>query len=102
MYRFGWFSTGRDRAAGDLLTAARDGILRGEIDGEVAFVFCSREPGEAAESDRFIKLVEEYRIPLVCFSYRKFRERAKQPDPDPSAPMPRWRAPVHSTLRWTR
>ena len=65
MYQFGWFSTGRDEAARQLLRAARDGIARGEIEAELAFVFCSREPGESAESDLFIRLVEGYGIPLV-------------------------------------
>jgi len=82
MYQLGWFSTGRDKAARDLLEAAWDSIQSGEIKAGIAFVFCSREPGESPESDLFIKQVEEYRIPLVCFSYQKFK--AGQDDTLPS------------------
>ena len=74
MLQLGWFSTGRDRAARDLLTAANSAIKRGEIEAEIAFVFCNREPGESEESDLFIKLVEDYHIPLICFSYQKYRK----------------------------
>ena len=91
MYRFGWFSTGMDEAARDLLTAAYNSIRQGEIEGEIAFVFCNREPGEAQESDLFIRLVNDYRIPLVCFSYREYKKLQGQRNPEPSGPMPQWR-----------
>ncbi|MDP2729768.1 MAG: formyltransferase family protein [Dehalococcoidales bacterium] len=89
-YQFGWFSTGRDSAARDLLTAVKDSIRQGEIEGELAFVFCSREPGEAEESDSFITLVEDYHIPLICFSYQKFKARQSSSTTDQSA-LPAWR-----------
>jgi len=91
MYQFGWFSTGRDEAARDLLTAVYDSIRQGEIEGEIAFVFCNREPGESQESDSFIQLVKDYRIPLVCFSYQKYRRLQGERNPEPSGPMPQWR-----------
>ncbi|MFC1958644.1 phosphoribosylglycinamide formyltransferase [Chloroflexota bacterium] len=91
MYQFGWFSTGRDNAARDLLTAAMDSIKQGEIEGEIAFVFCSREPGEAEKSDLFIKLVEDYRIPLVCFSYQKFKGRQSTPATNQAGTLAAWR-----------
>ncbi len=75
MYKLGWFSTGRDKAARDLLEVAWNSIKLGEIEAEIAFVFCNREPGEAEESDLFLKMVEEYRIPLVCLSYQKFKAK---------------------------
>ncbi|GAH86362.1 unnamed protein product, partial [marine sediment metagenome] len=43
-YKLGWFSTGRDKAARDLLTVAQRSIALGEIEAEIAFVFCNREP----------------------------------------------------------
>ncbi len=73
MYKLGWFSTGRDKAARDLLTVVQRGIALGEIEAELAFIFCNREPGEASESDLFLKLVEGYAVPLVCFSYQRFK-----------------------------
>ena len=65
MLKIGWFSTGRDEAARDLLTTVVDKIRDGTIDGEIAFVFCNRERGEAAESDRFLDLVESYGFPTA-------------------------------------
>ena len=72
-YQLGWFSTGRDKAARDLLTVAQRSIALGEIRAEIAFVFSNREPGESKETDLFLRLVKSYGIPLVCFSYRKFK-----------------------------
>jgi len=72
-YRLGWFSTGRDKAARDLLTVAQRSIALGEIRGEITFVFCNREPGESKESDLFHKLVKSYGLPLVSFSSRSFK-----------------------------
>ena len=72
-YQLGWFSTGRDKAAQDLLEAAQSSIELGEIKADIAFTFGNRESGESRESDQFFKAVEGYHIPLICFSYEKFR-----------------------------
>ena len=73
MLNIGWFSTGRDEAARQLLQAVRENIHNGEIGGKIKFVFSNREPGEAKESDLFFELVRSYGIPLVCFSHKKFK-----------------------------
>ena len=91
MLKIGWFSTGRDKAARDLLTVINDSIRQGEIDSEIELVFCNREPGESEESDLFIALVEDYRIPLVCFSYQKFKSSRGMRNPRPGEPLPMWR-----------
>jgi len=90
MYRLGWFSTGRDKAARDLLRAVRDNIKNGEIKAELQFVFSNREPGESGESDRLFKMVEDYNIPLICFSYEKFRDRQGEHDKQKRT-LPSWR-----------
>jgi len=72
-YRLGWFSTGRDKAARDLLTVAQRSIALGEIEAEIAFVFCNRKPGEARESDLFLELVKSYGLPLAAFSSKDFK-----------------------------
>jgi len=72
-YRLGWFSTGRDKAARDLLTVAQRSIALGEIEAEIAFVFCNRKPGEARESDLFLELAESYGLPLAAFSSKDFK-----------------------------
>ena len=73
MLNIGWFSTGRDEAARQLLQAVQDKIHSGDIGGKINFVFSNREPGEANESDLFFELVRSYDIPLVCLSHKKFK-----------------------------
>jgi folate-dependent phosphoribosylglycinamide formyltransferase PurN len=75
MYRIGWFSTGRDEAARDLLRTICHSIEKGEIGAQIVFVFSSREPGEHGESDLFFELVRSYKIPLVCLSSTKYQHR---------------------------
>ena len=79
MLTIGWFSTGRDEAARDLLRAAWEAIQRGELKARIAVVFSNRERGQDPESDRFFEQVEGYGIPLVCLSSRRFREDRGQP-----------------------
>lgn len=73
-YKLGWFSTGRDKAARDLLRTVCSGIKEGEIRAEIIFVFSNREQGDKKESDAFFKLVHRYQIPLICLSSDKFKE----------------------------
>jgi phosphoribosylglycinamide formyltransferase-1 len=75
LLNIGWFSTGRDEAARQLLQTVQESIQAGEIEGKINFVFSNREPGEARESDLFFDLVHRHNIPLVCLSHRKFRSR---------------------------
>lgn len=82
MYQVGWFSTGRGPGSRGLLTSAHDRINQGKLEAAISFVFCSREPGEAPGSDQFIDLVNSYRIPLICFSSRRFRRELKARSPD--------------------
>jgi len=91
MYQLGWFSTGRDKAARDLLQAVQSQITLGEIQAEIVFVFCSREPGESEESDTFLRQVDDYRIPLICFSYQRFKARQGVPTTSQDRTLPRWR-----------
>ena len=91
MYQLGWFSTGRDKAARDLLKAAQSAIKLGEIRAEIAFVFSNHEPGESEESDLFFKLVESYHIPLIYFSYRKFKARSGTLVTEQAGALPSWR-----------
>jgi len=72
MKGIGWFSTGRDQAARELLATVHSAMAAGDIPGRLLFVFCNREPGEAAESDRFLEQVRGYGLPLLCLSSRRF------------------------------
>ena len=91
MYQLGWFSTGRDKAARDLLQTVISSIKQGEIEAEIAFVFSSREPGESRDSDLFLKLVGDYHLPLVCFSYQRFKAGEVTALTGQARTLPLWR-----------
>jgi phosphoribosylglycinamide formyltransferase-1 len=90
-YKVGWFSTGRGPGSKALLKAAQDAIKSGELDAEIEFVFCSRDRGETGPTDQYLDMVRDYGIPLVSFSYQKYRAMRGMPNPDPSEPLPPWR-----------
>jgi phosphoribosylglycinamide formyltransferase-1 len=92
MLRIGWFSTGRDEAACQLLEAAWQAIQAGELRARIVFVFSNRERGENPASDRFLDLVEGYGIPLVCLSSKRFRQERGEPPARAGEPLPAWRA----------
>jgi len=91
LYQLGWFSTGRDKAARDLLKAVKNSIELGEVEAEIAFVFSSREPGESAASDLFLELVRGYGIPLICFSYHRFKAEKGAETGGKKSALPHWR-----------
>lgn len=70
--KIGWFSTGRDEEARRLLIEVLREIDSGNINIDIAFVFCNREERESRESDRFIRLVRERGFKLITFSSSKF------------------------------
>jgi len=92
MLHIGWFSTGRDEAACQLLEAAWRAIQAGELNARIAFVFSNREREENPASDRFFDLVEGYGIPLVCLSSKRFRQERGAPFARAGEPLPAWRA----------
>ena len=91
MYQFGWFSTGRGKGSRALLEAAQMSIKQSDINAEIAFVFLSREPGESTETDLFIEQIESYHIPLVCFSYQKFKAIKDTTSNQQGDLLPQWR-----------
>ncbi|MFA4043443.1 MAG: hypothetical protein HZRFUVUK_000208 [Candidatus Fervidibacterota bacterium] len=76
--RIGWFSTGRDEAAIELLTTALNSIRSGELNLEIAFVFCNRELHESPHSDAFIELVKREGLTLITFSSAKFEPQLRK------------------------
>jgi phosphoribosylglycinamide formyltransferase-1 len=87
--KLGWFSTGRDEAARELLQIVVHHISNGTIHAEIRYVFCNRERGESLESDRFIELAEKLRIPIVLFSSRDFLSSLRDKDKE------EWRSVYH-------
>jgi len=88
----GWFSSGRDEAARQLLRVVQQKIQEGEIAAEIVFVFSNREPGEARESDLFFDLVKGLRIPLICFSSKRFEGAYGPAASVEGTSLPAWRA----------
>lgn len=74
MYRVGWFSSGRGPASRALLTTMKDSIDRGDVEAEIAFVFCNRDRGFDPETDKFFDLADSYGLPVVTFGSRSFRD----------------------------
>ncbi len=80
MFKFGWWSTGRDLDALKLFDAVYNACHSGEIPGKFSYCFISRERGEFPESDTLIKRVEECKIPLILFSARNFLPDLRKTD----------------------
>lgn len=85
MLRLGWFSTGRGPGSRNLLKTVMDGKLKGELDIDVAFVFCNwdntEEPNPKKDQrDLFFKMVEGYGIPLIAESWKKFKPEMRARD----------------------
>jgi len=92
VFQIGWFSTGRDEAAIELLKIVVDHISKGTIPAEIRYVFCNRERGESLESNRFIQFVEGLRIPLILFSSKDFCPSLRQKD------LEAWRVSYHQEI----
>lgn len=90
--RLGWFATGRGQTSGKLLRAAQSATEAGELDAEIAFVFCNREQGEDQNTDSFLEQVRQQGIPLVCLSSRDFRRARGEKPVRKGEPLPKWRA----------
>jgi phosphoribosylglycinamide formyltransferase-1 len=90
-YKIGWFSTGRGQGSMNLLNAMVKAIIAEEVKGEIAFVVCSREQNEAEGSDRYIKQVQDYGIPLIQFSSKKFMPDLRSAGKADPAAMRQWR-----------
>lgn len=89
--RIGWFATARGSGSYNLLLATTAAIERGELDAEIAFVFCNRDPGEAEATDRFFELVHANNIPLLTLSSVRFRRARDGARSRPGSPLPQWR-----------
>lgn len=84
----GWFSTGRDQAARDLLSTVMRQRDQGLLDVDIVFAFCNfdadDDPGtpESAERQRFFELVRSYDIKLLTLSWKKLRASMKDAKKD--------------------
>jgi folate-dependent phosphoribosylglycinamide formyltransferase PurN len=91
MLHIGWFSTARGNSSRILLNSVFEKIKTNHLDAQIDFVFCSREPGESEATDLFISQVHDYKIPLICFSVKKFAQACHQPIGAKDGDLPGWR-----------
>ena len=78
MLNIGWFSSGRDEAAIDLLKVVSEAIQSGIIKGKISFVFVTREKGEKPESDKFIEFAENLGLKIIALSHRNFEPELRK------------------------
>jgi phosphoribosylglycinamide formyltransferase-1 len=99
MMRIGWFSTGRDEAARNLLKTVMRKKEQGFFDVGISFVFSNWEEGEEpshpdfAMREMFYDLVRGYGIPLVSLSWKKFMPVLKKQDRE------KWRTEYGKEMR---
>ena len=98
MLQLGWFSSGNDEMARELLLEVWRRRARESLEVEIPFVFCNREPGGspttkiAADRVRFLAMVKELGIDLVTVDHLKvepeLRKQGLAKTTDHSKPSP--------------
>ncbi len=91
MYEIGWFSSGRDAAARELLLSVHNALAESKLPAHIHFVFSNQEPGESAESDEFFKLVKDLGLELACFSSAGFEPAMRKKGLHDPEVMATWR-----------
>lgn len=71
--RLGWFSTGRDQDATNILARIHDAIRAGTLDAAIEYVFCNRERGEHEASDRFYDFAAGRGLRVLSRSSARFQ-----------------------------
>ena len=78
-YSIGWFSTGRDEAARNLLAHVQRKMREGYLDIKMPFVFCNYRPGEdhrdSRERERFFDLAETFDMEILALPWRWYRDQ---------------------------
>lgn len=77
---FGWWTTGRDKAAVELLKVALNAISSGKINGKIKYIFLSRFPDEGIYASEIYGIASKEGIECVCFSARSFAPELKTAD----------------------
>ncbi len=82
--RIGWFSTGRDPAARNLLKTVYDDIVANKVPASVDWIFCHRETGDAPadeeyrQREMFFDLAASLDIPVATRSHVKFMQELRK------------------------
>ena len=102
--KIGWFSTGRDPAARNLLETVHTDLVANNIPATIEWIFCHRETGdgpfddEYRERELFFELAASKGIPVATLSHVRFmpelRKRGLEESnfaAEPSAALQEWR-----------
>ncbi|MEZ0329260.1 MAG: formyltransferase family protein [Dissulfuribacterales bacterium] len=89
---FGWWTTGRDQAAIDLLLEVKKAVGTGLIPGRFNHVFCSKNAGEGPYSDTIMQLAQEAGIPTISLSAMGFLPELRKQNKD------KWRTAYHQEI----
>lgn len=85
MLKLGWFSSGRGPGSRNLLKAVMDKKNSGDLDVEIAFVFCNWDNTETDNPKKdqrklFFDMVNGYGIPLITASWKGFKPELRKSD----------------------
>lgn len=94
----GWFTTGRDVEAVNLLRTVYQGTKDGRIDGRISCLFLSREQGEGPFSDEIIDMARGWGIPLICLSSSGFEPELHRKAHECRETMAEWREKYHQEV----
>jgi phosphoribosylglycinamide formyltransferase 1 len=96
--RIGWFSTGRDTAARNLLEAVHGELVSSKLPATIEWIYCHRETGDAPANEEyrqrelFFDLAASLNIPVATLSHIKFmpelRKRGIQESPSAAEASP--------------
>lgn len=102
--RIGWFSTGRDPAARNLLKTVHEDIATNKIPATIEWIFCHRETGdgepneECRQRELFFELAASLGIPCATRSHVRFMPELRRKGlaesrsvAEPSPDLQRWR-----------
>ncbi|MEW6111054.1 MAG: formyltransferase family protein [Thermodesulfobacteriota bacterium] len=82
--RIGWFSTGRDEAARNLLQTVYYDLKACDAPATIEWIFCHREVGDGPENDEsrerglFFRLADELGIPIKTLSHVRFMPQLRK------------------------
>lgn len=76
----GWFSSGGGDGSMGMLRETVRAIESGALNAKIEFLFCNRDIGQRAATDKFLGFAEQKGIPVITLSSYKFRrERGDLP-----------------------
>ncbi len=82
--KIGWFSTGRDPAARNLLETVHEDLVSNKVPAEILWIFCHRQTGdgpfneEYRQRELFFDLAASLNIPVATFSHVQFKPELRK------------------------